>query len=91
MSDELERLEEFIFKKISETNLPGLSIAAVKEGELVYERGFWFQGPFKGPSGSPETLYCIGSVTKSFTCLAIMQLQEKGAISVEDPIEKYFP
>ncbi len=91
LSGDFESLEDFIFEKMSETKLPGLSIAAVKNGDLIYKRGFGFKDLSNGLSATPETLYCIGSVTKSFTCLAIMQLQEKGALSVEDPIEEYVP
>ncbi len=91
MANKFESLENFIFKKMSETNLPGLSIAAIEDENTVYIRGFGFKDLLRGLPATPETLYCIGSVTKSFTCLAIMQLQEKGALSIEDPIEEYVP
>ena len=45
----------------------------------------------KGLAATPDSLYSIGSVTKSFTTLAIMQLAEQGKLSVDDPIEKYMP
>ncbi|MBS7652805.1 MAG: serine hydrolase [Candidatus Bathyarchaeia archaeon] len=76
---------------MSETKLPGLSISAIKDGEVVYSRGFGFRDLATGRPATPETLYCIGSVTKSFTCISIMQLQEKGLLDVEDPVEKYLP
>ena len=88
---DVEKLDDFIFRKVSETKIPGLSIALVNRDEVVYKRGFGFKDLSKGLPATPETLYCIGSVTKSFTCLAIMQLQEKGVLSLEDPIEKYVP
>jgi len=91
LANKFESLENFIFKKMSETNLPGLSIAAIEDENTVYIRGFGFKDLLRGLPATPETLYCIGSVTKSFTCLAIMQLQEKGALSIEDPIEEYVP
>ncbi len=91
MTDSFEDLENFIFEKMSETKLPGLSISLIEDGDLVYKRGFGFRDLSNGLPATPETLYCIGSVTKSFTCLAIMQLQEKGKLNVDDPIEKYVP
>ena len=91
LTDGFESLENFIFKKMSETKLPGLSISIIEDGTPVYKRGFGFRDLSNGFPATPETLYCIGSVTKSFTCLAIMQLQEKGRLCVEDPIEKYVP
>ena len=91
MSVDLGELESFIFSKMAETRLPGLSISAIKDGEVVYSRGFGFRDLASGRPATPETLYCIGSVTKSFTCISIMQLQEKGLLDVEDPAERYLP
>jgi len=71
-------LEGFIFEKISRTHLPGLSLAIVENGELAYNRGFCFRDLEYGLRATPETLYGVGSVTKSFTALSIMQLAEKG-------------
>jgi CubicO group peptidase (beta-lactamase class C family) len=86
-----EDLESFILEKMSETRIPGLSIALVEESETIYQRGFGFRDLSSGLPATPRTLYGIGSVTKSFTAIAIMQLAEKGKISLDDPIEKYVP
>jgi len=85
------RLEEFIFEKISKTHLPSLSVAIVENGELAYTRSFGFRDLDYGLRATPETLYGVGSVTKSFTALSIMQLAEKGKLSLEDPVRKYIP
>jgi CubicO group peptidase (beta-lactamase class C family) len=87
----LEKLDRFILDKMTETKLPGLSLAAVKNGKTIYTRGYGLRDIAKGKPATPDTLYCIGSVTKSFTCIAIMQLQEKGKLTVEDPVEKHLP
>ena len=88
---EFAALDRFILEKVSETKLPGLSIVAVRDGKLVYGRGFGLRDIVGGKPATPETLYCIGSVTKSFTCIALMQLQEKGLLSVEDEIGRHIP
>ncbi|MDI6847520.1 MAG: serine hydrolase [Candidatus Bathyarchaeia archaeon] len=85
------RLEDFIFEKMSKTHLPGLSMAIVKNGEVVYSRGFCFRDLEYGLRATPETLYGIGSVTKSFTALSIMQLVEEGKLSLDEPVSKYVP
>ena len=87
----LTKLEDFIFEKISKTHLPGLSIAIVKDSEVVYSRGFCFRDLEYGLRATPETLYGVGSVTKSFTVLSIMQLAENGKLDLNDPISKYVP
>ena len=89
MNLDIPKLESFIFEKMSKTKLPGLSIAIVKDDEVIYSRGFGFRDVENGLHATPNTIYGIGSVTKSFTCLAIMQLVEKGLLSLEDPIYKY--
>jgi len=88
---DLDKLEDFIFEKISKTHLPGLSIAIVKDGEVAYSRGFGFRDLEHGFRATPETLYAIGSVTKSFTALSIMQLVEEGKLSLDEQVSKYVP
>jgi CubicO group peptidase (beta-lactamase class C family) len=83
---ELGKLDDFIFEKLSKTHLPGLSAAIVKDGTVVYSRGFSFRNTEYGLRATPDTLYGIRSVTKSFTALSVMQLVEKGKLSVDDPI-----
>ncbi|MDH5200144.1 MAG: beta-lactamase family protein, partial [Candidatus Bathyarchaeota archaeon] len=84
-----EELENFIFGRMGESGIVGLSIATVKEGDVNYRRGFGFRDFEQGTSVTPETIYCIGSVTKPFTALAVMQLQERGLLGLGDPVEKY--
>jgi CubicO group peptidase (beta-lactamase class C family) len=74
---------------MSATRLPGLSLAIIQDGRIVHERGYGMRDWRRGIPATPATLYGIGSVTKSFTCLAIMQLQERGLLSVDDPVDKY--
>lgn len=83
--------EKFILKKMSETRIPGLSIAVVEGDDVIYARGFGFKDLASGTPTTPKTLYGIGSVTKSFTALAIMMLAEEGRLDVNDSIEKYVP
>lgn len=74
---------------MSDQGIVGLSIATIKDGKRFYEHGFGFKNFTKGTSTTPKTTYCIGSVTKPFTACAILQLYEKGMLSLDDPIGKY--
>jgi len=85
------KLETFIFDKLSQTKLPGLSAAILQDGEMVWARGFGFRDLARGQAATPNTLYAIASLTKSFTCVAILQLAEQGQLSVDDPIDRYVP
>ena len=85
------KLEEFIFAKMSETKLPGLSAAVVKGDEVIWAKAFGFRDLECGLAATPHTLYGIGSVTKSFAALSIMQLAEQGKLSLDDPVDAYVP
>ncbi|MDK2870648.1 MAG: hypothetical protein PWP39_1883 [Pyrococcus sp.] len=91
MEEKLMQFEKFVVEKMSESRMPGISVALIKDGEVVYSRGFGFRDLESGLPTTSRTVYGIGSITKSFTALAIMQLVEKGLISLDDPVEKYIP
>ena len=88
---DVARLESFILSKMSSTRIPGLSIAVVKGGEVVYARGFGFRDVERGLAATPRTVYGIGSVTKSFTAIAVLKLVEEGRLSLDDEVSKYVP
>jgi len=89
MDDLFHQIDRFILDKLSEGKLPGLSLAIVKDGKVIYARGYGFSDVSNARQASSDTLYCIGSITKSFTALAIMQLVEAGKLSLEDPVDNY--
>ena len=82
-------LEKFIMEKIRSSRLPSLSIAIVNNEGIIYSKAFGFRDIEKGIPATIRTIYGIGSITKSFTALAIMKLVEEGKLSLDDPIEKY--
>ncbi len=84
-----KELESYVFERMSESGIVGLSLATIEDGKVTYSRGFGFRDFEQGTSATPETTYCIGSVTKPFTALAVMQLHERGLLSLDDPIDRY--
>lgn len=85
------QFEEFIFEKMSETGLPSLTVAIVEGDEITWTRAFGFRDLGRSIPATPATLYSVASVTKSFTCLAIMQLAEQGKLAVDDPVSQHIP
>lgn len=73
------------FKKYS----PGCAILIAKKGEVIYEKGFGIANLELNVPMKPEMVFRIGSITKQFTSIAILQLVEKGKISLSDSIQKY--
>lgn len=88
---EFTKLDSFVLEKMSQTKIPGLSLAIVKNGEVVYSRSYGFKDVERGLPPTPRTVYGIGSVTKSFTALAILKLVEDSRLSLEDEVSKYVP
>jgi CubicO group peptidase (beta-lactamase class C family) len=92
---ELTRLRGELEPKITEAiksgRLPGFAIGVVKNGKLIYAKGF---GVAKLGTSTPVTsrsLFHMASVTKTFVATAVMQLVEQGKIDLDAPITKYLP
>lgn len=83
--------EAFVDKMVAEEKVPGAAIGLAKDGELVYGKGVGYRNAGEQLEVTLDTVFGIGSITKSFTCMAIMQLQEAGKLSVHDPVIKYLP
>jgi len=87
----VEELEDYIFRRMGESEIIGLSIATVEDGKATYTRGIGFSNFEQGTSVTPRTTFCVGSVNKSLTALAVMQLVERGLMGLDDPVEKHVP
>jgi CubicO group peptidase (beta-lactamase class C family)/D-alanyl-D-alanine dipeptidase len=89
--DVVEALRPFIEREISEKHLPALSIAIVDNQETVWAQGFGMADPKTGKPAGAETVYRIGSVSKLFTDIGIMQMVERGELNLDAPITDYLP
>lgn len=86
-----EGFDEFVRDRMRRTRLPGVSVAVVRGGEVLYSRGYGFRDLERRLAASPHTVYGIGSVSKSFTALAILKLAEEGKLSPEDRVDRFLP
>jgi CubicO group peptidase (beta-lactamase class C family) len=91
MPDDFASLEAFVLDVMQKAKTPGLSISVVMDDRIEFARGFGFRDVSAGLPATPRTVYGIGSVTKSFTALSIMQLADEGRIALDDSVEKYVP
>ncbi|MEA2697202.1 MAG: hypothetical protein QOI66_1473 [Myxococcales bacterium] len=71
--------------------LPGLVFGVVIDGELAYQKGFGARAVGGTIPPDADTLYRIGSVTKTFTSAAILKLRDEGKLSLDDPAVRYLP
>jgi CubicO group peptidase (beta-lactamase class C family) len=85
-----EQLDE-LFAPWNRTDEPGLVVGVVKDGALVYRRGFGMASLETAIANTPKTRMRIGSTSKHFTCLLALLLAEDGKLDMDAPIRTYVP
>jgi CubicO group peptidase (beta-lactamase class C family) len=68
---------------------PSLAAAVLRDGELVWEKAVGAADVEAGVEATPDTQYRVGSITKTFTAAAIMQLRDAGKLDLEDTLDKH--
>lgn len=87
----IQEFESFAQELLDEANVPGAAIGIARDGNMLYQKTFGYRDREQELPLSMDTVFGIASITKSFTCVAIMQLQEAGKLSVHDPVVRYLP
>ncbi len=82
----IDMLTAWIEAQMAYRGQPGLSIAVVNDQKLIWSRGFGYADVERKIEATPKTRYRIASITKLFTSTAIMQLRDKGKLSLEDEV-----
>ncbi|WP_434725424.1 serine hydrolase domain-containing protein [Mesorhizobium sp. RIZ17] len=82
---------EFIRAQMQASHIPGLSLAIIDQGHLVHTAGFGLADIALGRAMTPQTLLNIGSITKTITCAAVMQMYEQEKLELDVPIDQYLP
>ncbi len=88
--ESFDEVDAYVEQQMRHLNIPGVSLAIVEGDEIVHMRGFGRAHP-NGEAPTPQTPFFIGSLTKSFTALAVMQLVEAGKIELDAPVQRYLP
>ncbi len=84
-------VDAFVAREVADKKLPALSIALVDDQAIVWSKGYGFTDAGKTLPATAETVYRVGSVSKLFTDIAVMQLVEQGRIDLDAPVKKYLP
>ena len=84
-------LGEAIRYEVQQKQLPAFSIALVDQDRIVWSDGFGFQDAEQKTPATAETIYRVGSVSKLFTDIAVMQLVEKNKLDLDVPVTRYLP
>jgi CubicO group peptidase (beta-lactamase class C family) len=92
LNDMKINLIENEIKNFMEINdVPGISISLVMDGEIVYQNGFGYRDVLNKKPVTPQTIWPIASITKSFTAIAAMQLVEQNKLDLNRPVKQYLP
>jgi CubicO group peptidase (beta-lactamase class C family) len=90
--DRLERELDSLFQhEMNEQRIPGAALIIVRGNEVLLKKGYGFTTPEEGMNfvNSDSTIFRIGSVTKSFTALALLQQIDEGKIKLNDDVNRY--
>jgi len=86
-----EKQIDQIMARFSDPSSPGASIAVVKDGKIVFRKGYGSAELEYDVPITPSTVFHIASVSKQFTAFAILMLESEGKLSISDDIRKYVP
>src|SRR5260370_33688507 len=84
------KVDDYIKAEMQRQHIPGLSLAVVKDGQIILANGYGFANVEHQVPVKPETIFQSGSMGKQFTATAVMMLVEAGKLSLSDTVTKFF-
>ncbi len=84
-----DTVDDYLRRQIRKRHIPGLSLAIVKDGRVVKAAGYGLANVELGARATPQTVYCLASMSKQFAAAAIMLLVQDGKVSLDAPIGTY--
>jgi CubicO group peptidase (beta-lactamase class C family) len=85
------RLSEVVERLLPTFNAPGVAIGITQRERTLHADVFGLADQEAGKPVTPDTLFQIGSISKSFTSILLLQLQEQGLLDIDEPLTKYLP
>lgn len=89
--DKRAQVEAAVAKFMASTHVPGIAVAIVENGVYEWTRGFGFADLENNVPASEHTLFRLGSISKSLTATAALELWERGKLDLDAPVQKYCP
>lgn len=90
-SDVVLSLRPLIEHELGEKRIPSIAVALIDDQQIVWAEGFGLADPDRKLPATAETVYRVGSVSKLFTDIGIMQLVEQGKLNLDAPVSSYVP
>jgi CubicO group peptidase (beta-lactamase class C family) len=87
----IENVDKAVMEIIKDPKAGSFTIGVVDKTGLVWSKSYGFANIEKHVAATPDSVYRVGSITKQFTALMLLQLAHEGKIRLSDPVEKYLP
>jgi CubicO group peptidase (beta-lactamase class C family) len=91
MAQEMSVKIDTLFKDFDRPDIPGAVVMVVREGKVIYEKGYGLANVQQMTPCTASTNFRLASVSKQFTAASILMLAERKQLSLDDPITKFFP
>lgn len=85
------QIEAVVTQGCQQSGVPGYAICVAKEGRIIYSAGFGLADIEARRPATPETIFGLASLTKTFTALALLALVDQGKIGLDDTVDQYLP
>lgn len=87
----LNGFDGFVEQVMKDWKVPGIAVAIVKDGKVVYAQGYGYRNVKQGLKVTPDTLFAIGSCSKAFTAAALGILVDEQKLEWDKPVRHYLP
>ncbi|MEI6309932.1 MAG: serine hydrolase domain-containing protein [bacterium] len=85
------QVRNFITERMPQDQVTGMAIALVEGSKVVWSEGFGYADKENNISAKPDTIFEIGSVSKTLATMAVLRLLDAGKLGLDDPLAKYIP
>jgi putative ATP-binding cassette transporter len=84
-------IDAYVLKQMAVEDIPGVAVAIVSHGEVIYLRGFGVTSLANPVPVTPQTVFDLASSTKSFTAMGVLLLEDRGLVDLDAPFQRYVP
>ena len=91
VSAQADSFDALVDQELAKKEVPGLSVAVLHDGEVIYMKGVGYADVKKKTPVSPSTRFMIGSMSKQFTAMGVLILVEEGLIDLDENVQTYLP
>jgi CubicO group peptidase (beta-lactamase class C family) len=89
--DDIARRIDEIFARWNKPDTPGAAVTVIRDGRILYQHGYGIANLEYDIPIQPETVFHVASVSKQFTAMALVLLEQDGKLSIDDDVRKYLP